>query len=78
MNSGSFNSRFDDIVPILNKILLKNKICYSNIDESILRKSQEYEQMYYNIEFEQLPNSNLNILDSEILKTLDSGSSWMK
>jgi hypothetical protein len=61
----------------LNKILTKNLIVFSNIDEDVLRKAQQWEQeemhkyFSYGIETE-LPENK------DIAKTLMSGSSWMK
>lgn len=61
----------------LNQILTKNLIVYSNIDETIIHDSQQWEQeemhRYLNYGQEtELPE------DMEIRKTLLSGSSWMR
>lgn len=62
----------------LNKLLIKNHLCYSNIDETILRKTQQFEQEFFYKQILSAPNSSIQIEDQEIEKTLDSGSSWMR
>ena len=61
----------------LNQILTENLIVYSNIDETVLRLSQEWEQEdfhnYTNYGYEkELPD------ELYIKKTLLSGSGWMR
>ena len=61
----------------LNQILTKNLIVYSNIDEDILRKTQQWEQEdmhnYLNYGYEtELPEN------TDIQKTILSGSGWMR
>lgn len=61
----------------LNQILTKNLIVYSNIDEKVLRLSQEWEQedfhRYTNYGYEsELPEQ------PDIKKTVLSGSGWMR
>lgn len=67
-----------EFIKNLNKLLIKNHLCYSNIDENILRKTQQFEQEFFYKELLSKPNSSIQIEDSEIEKTLDSGSSWMR
>ena len=62
----------------LNKLISRYKLCYSNIDEKILRKTQEFEQEHFYTDFILNPSSDFNVEDSEIKKTLDSGSAWIK
>jgi hypothetical protein len=53
-------------------------LCYSNIDETILRKTQQFEQEFFYKELLSNSNSSIKINDIEIEKTLDSGSAWMR
>lgn len=69
------NSNF---IKNLNKLLIKNHLCYSNIDEKILRKTQQFEQEFFYKQMLSNPNSSIEIEDTDIEKTLDSGSSWMR
>lgn len=62
----------------LNKIMIRYHLCYSNIDEAVLRKTQEFEQEYFYNQLLSDPKSSMKINDFEIEKTLDSGSSWMR
>lgn len=61
----------------LNKILTKYLIVYSNIDEDVLRKTQQWEQE----EFHKLINygTESELPDNtDIQKTIMSGSGWMR
>jgi hypothetical protein len=62
----------------LNKLMIRYHLCYSNIDETILRKTQQFEQEFFYKELLSNSNSSIKINDIEIEKTLDSGSAWMR
>lgn len=78
MTSNDFNMDDKIFNRNLNKLITKYNLCYSNIDENILRKTQEFEQEYFYNHMISNPNGSIHINDDEIKKTLDSGSSWMK
>jgi hypothetical protein len=58
--------------------MIRYHLCYSNIDETILRKTQQFEQEFFYKELLSNSNSSIKINDIEIEKTLDSGSAWMR
>lgn len=62
----------------LSNILTTNKITPSNIDESVIRKSQQYEQEVFYLEMYYGVESDYDSDDKDINKTLQSGSSWMR
>lgn len=62
----------------LELLVNKNKIMFSNVDEYIIRKTQQFEQEYFYADLTSSPLGSIYIEDEEIRKTLDSGSAWMK
>lgn len=61
----------------LNQILTKYLIVYSNIDEKVLRMTQEWEQEDFH-NYTQYGHENELPNDPEIRKTVLSGSGWMR
>lgn len=78
MNQNNFNKNTENFNENLNKLVMKYKLCYSNIDENILRKAQQFEQEDFYHQILNNPNESFHIEDEDIKKTLDSGSGWMR
>jgi hypothetical protein len=72
------NSNYTNFIEGFNTLIKKNKITFSNVDENILRKTQQFEQEFFYSSLISDPNGSIYIQDEEIKKTLESGSAWMK